>query len=150
MDTWKISYSGHGLKVVLFWHTIKRERASRTLQPLKPMFHVSEIEGNNPKQIFESIVQGIFHYIDYKCIVISNLIYIYTIKCNTLLQTNVWHFYANFFKKNIYTPFFAFPCRVKGNVEWYELLASLLHLCARMLLRSQRFLALFPVGKVRL
>ena len=40
------------------------------------MFHVSEIEGNNPKQIFESIVQGIFHYIDYKCIVISNLIYI--------------------------------------------------------------------------
>ena len=76
MDTWKISYSGHGLKVVLFWHTIKRERASRTLQPLKPMFHVSEIEGNNPKQIFESIVQGIFHYIDYKCIVISNLIYI--------------------------------------------------------------------------
>ena len=38
------------------------------------MFHVSEIEGNNPKQIFESIVQGIFHYIDYKSI--SNLIYI--------------------------------------------------------------------------
>ena len=55
------------------------------------MFHVSEIEGNNPKQIFESIVQGIFHYIDYKSIVknIESNIYIYTIKCNTLLQTNV-------------------------------------------------------------
>ena len=32
------------------------------------MFHVSEIEGNNPKQIFESNVQGMFHYIDYKSI----------------------------------------------------------------------------------
>ena len=82
MDTWKISYSGHGLKVVLFCHTIKRERASRTLQPLKPMFHVSEIEGNNPKQIFESIVQGMFHYIDYKSIAKN---------CEVFIKSNIYN-----------------------------------------------------------